>query len=71
MTSRLGDGNSHFCSALDPATYIPNHVMGISGDEVADVVLKKFEELPKKGKPLNRQGGVKEWVPLSGIVAQG
>jgi len=40
-------------------------------DEVADTVLKQFYDLPKKGNPLLRGGGVKEWVPLSGIVAEG
>jgi hypothetical protein len=40
-------------------------------DEIADAVLKQFYDLPKKGKPLVRGGGVKEWVPLSGIVAEG
>lgn len=45
------------------------------GDEVAEVVLRKFAELPTKAKPLNRgvdkEGfNVQEWVPLSGIVAK-
>lgn len=48
-----------------------NHVMEKSGDEIADAVLKEFERWPKKRKPLTRSDGVKEWVPLSGIVAQG
>ncbi|KAF7954449.1 hypothetical protein EAE96_005570 [Botrytis aclada] len=42
-----------------------------SGDEIANVVLKQFDELPTKRKPLNRGEGVREWVPLSGIVASG
>ncbi|CAD6444446.1 4c181175-502f-4b82-a424-2b5343324335 [Sclerotinia trifoliorum] len=42
-----------------------------SGDEIANVVLKQFDELPAKRKPLNRGEGVREWVPLSGIVASG
>lgn len=42
-----------------------------SGDDIADVVLKQFHALPKKAKPIDRGGGTKEWVPLSGIVAQG
>jgi tRNA-specific adenosine deaminase 1 len=45
--------------------------MEISGNEIADVVLRQFDAFPTKGKPLNRGAGVKEWVPLSGIVAQG
>ena len=43
----------------------------VSGDDIADVILKQFDALPGKAKPLNRGGGTKEWVPLSGIVAQG
>jgi tRNA-specific adenosine deaminase 1 len=46
-------------------------VMDVSGDEIAEVVLKEFEKWPTKRKPLLRGDGVKEWVPLSGIVAQG
>lgn len=42
-----------------------------SGDEIANVVLKQFDELPTKRKPLSRGEGVREWVPLSGIVASG
>jgi hypothetical protein len=45
--------------------------MDVSGDDIADVVLKQFDVLPAKAKPLVRGGGVREWVPLSGIVAQG
>jgi tRNA-specific adenosine deaminase 1 len=45
--------------------------MDVSGDEIAAVVLKEFEKWPTKRKPLLRGDGVKEWVPLSGIVAQG
>jgi hypothetical protein len=45
--------------------------MEISGDEIADVVLKQFESWEKKRKPQVRTNGVREWVPLSGIVAQG
>lgn len=45
-------------------------VMEILPDDVADLVLSNFDALEKKRKPLVREGGVKEWVPLSGIVAQ-
>lgn len=44
--------------------------MEVSPDEVADLVLNTFDGLEKKRKPLARESGVKEWVPLSGIVAQ-
>lgn len=46
-------------------------VMGVTGDDIADTVLKQFHDLPAKGKLQERGGGVKEWVPLCGIVAQG
>jgi hypothetical protein len=46
-------------------------VMEISGDEVAGAVLKEFGKWPQKRKPLVRSDGAREWVPLSGIVAQG
>lgn len=44
--------------------------MEISGDEIADVVLRQFDAWESKRKPLKRTNGVREWVPLSGIVAQ-
>ncbi|PQE24427.1 hypothetical protein CJF30_00009919 [Rutstroemia sp. NJR-2017a BBW] len=41
-----------------------------SPDDIADVVLKQFDELPAKRKPRDRGvAGMREWVPLSGIVA--
>jgi tRNA-specific adenosine deaminase 1 len=45
--------------------------MDVSGDEIAEAVLKEFDKWPTKRKPLRRGDGVQEWVPLSGIVAQG
>ncbi|KAH8811444.1 adenosine deaminase/editase [Xylogone sp. PMI_703] len=45
--------------------------MDISGDAIAQVVLEQFDKLPAKRKPQVRGDGVREWVPLSGIVAQG
>lgn len=45
--------------------------MEVKADDVADVVLKTFDSLEKKRKPIVRGPGVQEWVPLSGIVAQG
>ncbi len=44
--------------------------MDISGDAVADLVLRQFDTLPQKRKPLARTDGVREWVPLAGIVAE-
>ncbi|TVY36809.1 tRNA-specific adenosine deaminase [Lachnellula occidentalis] len=44
--------------------------MEISGDDIAHVVLKQFDSWEKKRKPVIRTNGVKEWVPLSGIIAQ-
>ena len=43
----------------------------VSPDDIADVVLKAFDALEQKRKPVIRGPGSKEWVPLSGIVAQG
>jgi tRNA-specific adenosine deaminase 1 len=40
-------------------------------DLIASLVLKAFDDLPAKRKPLVRDNGAHEWVPLSGIVAQG
>jgi hypothetical protein len=45
--------------------------MGASGNDIADIVLRKFDDLPKKAKPLHRGGGAQEWIPLCGIVAEG
>lgn len=42
-----------------------------SADAIANVVLEEFAKWPAKRKPLKRSGGKQEWVPLSGIVAQG
>ncbi|KAF2403617.1 tRNA-specific adenosine deaminase [Trichodelitschia bisporula] len=40
----------------------------VTGNDVARCVLRAFETLPAKRKPLPRGNGVREWVPLSGIV---
>jgi hypothetical protein len=56
-------------SLLTTTTF--DHVMDFSADDVAKVVLEEFDRLPTKRKPLVRGDGVREWVPLSGIVAQG
>ncbi|KAK3336674.1 adenosine deaminase/editase [Cercophora scortea] len=40
-------------------------------DAVASLVLDEFKKLPAKRKPSVRDNGMHEWVPLSGIVAQG
>ena len=45
--------------------------MYITGDEVADVVLKQYAALPSKRKPSQRANGDIEWTILCGIVAQG
>jgi tRNA-specific adenosine deaminase 1 len=42
-----------------------------TGDLIADVVQEQFHSLPAKRKPLSRGNDVQEWVPLSGIVAEG
>lgn len=48
-----------------------NFMMDFNGDDIAEVVQTQFERLPQKRKPQTRGDGVQEWVPLSGIVAQG
>ncbi|KFY66879.1 hypothetical protein V497_00662 [Pseudogymnoascus sp. VKM F-4516 (FW-969)] len=45
--------------------------MELTGDSIAETVLKKFNTLPKKRKPIQRADNRREWVPLAGIVAQG
>ncbi|KAI1865147.1 hypothetical protein JX265_008194 [Neoarthrinium moseri] len=45
--------------------------MTVTPDTIASLVIQHFDGLPPKRKPLVRDNGVHEWVPLSGIVAQG
>jgi tRNA-specific adenosine deaminase 1 len=45
--------------------------MELTGDAIAEAVQQQFDKLPQKRKPQDRDNGVWEWVPLSGIVAQG
>ncbi|KAH9895517.1 adenosine deaminase/editase [Xylariomycetidae sp. FL2044] len=40
-------------------------------DQIASLVQKHYDALPAKRKPVVRSNGVHEWVPLSGIVAEG
>lgn len=47
------------------------HEMEVAGDDVADCVLRQFDQLPKKRKPQDRGNGIREWVPISGIVVKG
>ncbi|KAI5867423.1 adenosine deaminase/editase [Durotheca rogersii] len=44
--------------------------MTVTPDDIASLVLSQFDKLPAKRKPQVRANGVREWVPLSGIVAQ-
>lgn len=43
----------------------------IAADDIAVLVQKHYNSLPAKRKPLVRGNGLREWVPLAGIVAQG
>lgn len=65
----------HLKSEIDPSpshcNLSRNEMDDVPGDEIADMVLSQYATLPKKAKPLIRGGGLKEWVPMSGIVAQG
>jgi tRNA-specific adenosine deaminase 1 len=45
--------------------------MAIKGDDIASLVLEEFRKLPAKRKPAVRDNGLREWVPLSGIVVKG
>ncbi|KAL0937999.1 tRNA-specific adenosine deaminase [Colletotrichum truncatum] len=39
-------------------------------NSIADLVLRRFQQLPAKRKPQIRDNGLHEWVPMSGIVAE-
>ncbi|KAI1346121.1 adenosine deaminase/editase [Xylaria sp. FL0043] len=45
--------------------------MTVDPDLIASLVLQEFNKLPAKRKPVVRDNGLREWVPLSGIVAEG
>ncbi|KAI1323932.1 adenosine deaminase/editase [Xylariaceae sp. FL0255] len=45
--------------------------MSKTPDLVAALVQQEYDKLPAKRKPVVRGNGVREWVPLSGIVAEG
>jgi hypothetical protein len=45
--------------------------MTTEGDDIASLVLEEFRKLPAKRKPTVRDNGLREWVPLSGIVVKG
>ncbi|KAI2610449.1 hypothetical protein GGR54DRAFT_376511 [Hypoxylon sp. NC1633] len=45
--------------------------MTVTADDIAELVQKQFDALPAKRKPVVRANGLREWVPLAGIVAQG
>jgi tRNA-specific adenosine deaminase 1 len=40
-------------------------------DAIASTVLEEFGKLAPKRKPAVRDNGLREWVPLSGIVVKG
>ncbi|GAB1311673.1 hypothetical protein MFIFM68171_01883 [Madurella fahalii] len=40
-------------------------------DAIASTVLEAFRKLPAKRKPTVRDNGLREWVPLAGIVVKG
>ena len=45
--------------------------METEADDIASLVLEGFRKLPAKRKPAVRDNGLREWVPLSGIVVKG
>ncbi|OTA87531.1 hypothetical protein M434DRAFT_23907 [Hypoxylon sp. CO27-5] len=44
--------------------------MTVTADDIAALVQKHYDALPPKRKPVVRGNGLREWVPLAGIVAQ-
>ncbi|KAI0204112.1 adenosine deaminase/editase [Astrocystis sublimbata] len=44
--------------------------MTVKADLIASLVQQEFDKLPAKRKPGVRDNGLREWVPLSGIVAE-
>lgn len=44
--------------------------MSARADSIAGAVIECFGRLPAKRKPVVRDNGLHEWVPLSGIVAE-
>ncbi|KAI8948113.1 adenosine deaminase/editase [Xylaria longipes] len=44
--------------------------MTVKSDLIASLVQQEFDNLPAKRKPVVRDNGLREWVPLSGIVAE-
>ena len=40
------------------------------GDEIAELVMARFGALQRKRKPAVRDGGVREWTTLSGVVVE-
>ncbi len=45
--------------------------MTTQADDIASTVLGAFSKLPAKRKPVVRDNGLREWVPLAGIVVKG
>lgn len=45
--------------------------MTATPDDIALLVQTQYDALPPKRKPVVRDNGLHEWVPLSGIVAEG
>lgn len=48
----------------------PSPVSRSKGDGIAELVMARFSELPRKRKPAVRDTGVREWTTLSGIVVE-
>lgn len=43
--------------------------MGVTDDAIAETVLKTYDALPTKYKPVKATEDFFPWVPLSGVVA--
>ncbi|KAK2075257.1 hypothetical protein P8C59_009399 [Phyllachora maydis] len=44
--------------------------MTVDSEGIADAVIREYEKLPSNRRPVLRDNGTQEWVPLSGIVAK-
>src|SRR4051812_6870791 len=57
--------------ADQPRTPCGSEAMEADADQIALAVTTEFARLAPKRKPQVRSNGVREWTPLSGIVARG
>jgi hypothetical protein len=66
----IGALPAHAEHMTQPINNSSNVSMTSKADLIAEVVLRQFDKLPNNRKPVIRDNGAHEWVPLSGIVAE-